>query len=86
MQYQVITFEGLEPIVTTSQSNEVNRLKQIHGLTYNHPFTASFFMSHEEALSSLEPKTETPISKESAPEPIKRRTRIVKGTKPSETK
>jgi hypothetical protein len=59
MNYQVLTFEGYDPIVTVSGDREITKQKQIKGLTYNHKYTASLFKTREEANSHARSLTKT---------------------------
>lgn len=66
--YQVIKFEGLEPIVTNSNPREVLKYKQIHGLHINHKYTTTYFETFDDAkefafpvVEEAEIVSETPI-------------------------
>lgn len=49
MEYQVIEFEGLNPIVTRANSREVTVAMQRNGLSVRHKYSTTFFKTKKEA-------------------------------------
>lgn len=49
MEYQVIEFEGLNPIVTRANAREVTVAMQRNGLSVKHKYSTTFFKTQKEA-------------------------------------
>lgn len=66
MNFQVLRFEGHDPIVCSGATDEPKRHKHFLGLGPNHPYTVSYHMSFWEAQEAANPTKPKKLSKTEA--------------------
>lgn len=66
MNFQVIRFEGHEPIVCSGATDEPKRHRHFLGLDPTHPFTTSYHLTYWEAQEAANPSKPKKLAKTEA--------------------